>query len=199
MISMARSSLRVLQIRLASISALLIGLLPCTAATQPPEPGYAGAAKPDVTILEYFDYNCPYCRKLAPVLKALLPQDRRVAVIYKEWPIFGDLSIYAARSALAAQWQGKYLIAHNALFSGPELTRTEDLDQALARAGVDTGQLKRDEVGHAADIEVSLKRVAAEARSLSLRGTPGVVLGGKVLPGNIDLDGLKRAIAEARR
>lgn len=196
---MARSSLRVLQICLVSISALLIGLLPCMAAAQTPEPGYAGAAKPDVTILEYFDYNCPYCRKLAPVLKALLAQDRRVAVIYKEWPIFGDLSVYAARSALAAQWQGKYLIAHNALFSGPELTRTQDVDQALARAGIDTAQLKKDEVGHAADIEVSLKGVAAEARSLSLRGTPGVVLGGKVLPGNIDLDGLKRAIAEARR
>jgi predicted DsbA family dithiol-disulfide isomerase len=72
------------------------------AVPQPPESGYVGAAKPDVTILEYFDYNCPYCRKLAPVLRALLVQDRRVAVVYKEWPIFGGISVYAARSALAA-------------------------------------------------------------------------------------------------
>jgi protein-disulfide isomerase len=88
---MATSLMRALQVGLVSIGAVLIvALLPCTAATQPPEPGYVGAAKPDVTILEYFDYNCPYCRKFAPVLRALLVQERRVAVIYKEWPIAAE-------------------------------------------------------------------------------------------------------------
>jgi protein-disulfide isomerase len=189
-----------MQFGLVSIGAVLIlALLPCMAATQPQEPGYVGAAKADVTILEYFDYNCPYCRTLAPVLRALLVQDRRVAVIYKEWPILGDISVYAARAALAAQWQGKYLVAHDALFSGPELTKNQDVDEALARVGIDVARLRKDEVKHAVDIEASLRRNDAEAQSLNLRGTPGVVLGGKVLPGNIGLEGLRQSIAEFRR
>lgn len=200
MISIAKSLTQTMQFGLVSIGAVLIlALLPCMAATQPQEPGYLGAAKPDVTILEYFDYNCPYCRTLAPVLRALLVQDRRVAVIYKEWPIFGGISVYAARSALAAQWQGKYLVAHDALFRGPELTKKQDVDEALARVGIDLARLRKDEVRHAADIEASLERNDAEAHSLNLRGTPGVVLGGKVLPGNIGLEGLRQSIAKFRR
>jgi len=199
-ISMTKSLTQTTQFGLVSIAALLmLALLPCMAATQPPEPGYVGAAKPDVTILEYFDYNCPYCRKLAPVLKALLVQDRRVAVVYKEWPIFGGISVYAARAALAAQWQGKYLVAHDALFSGPELTKKQDVDEALARVGIDVARLRKDETRHAADIDASLERNDAEAHSLNLRGTPGVVLGGKVLPGDIGLKGLRQSIAEFRR
>jgi len=163
------------------------------------EPAYAGAANPDVTILEYFDYNCPYCRKLGPVLEALLAQDQRIAIVYKEWPIFGDVSVYAARSALAAQWQGKYLSAHDALLNGAELTKNQDVDEALARAGIDVVRLKKDSVSHAGDIEASLAHNDAEAHTLNLRGTPGVLLGRRVLPGTIDLDGLKRSIAEARR
>jgi protein-disulfide isomerase len=64
-----------------------------------------GAANPDVTVVEYFDYNCPYCRKLAPSIHALVNNDRKAAVVFKEWPIFGGISVYAARSALASQWQ----------------------------------------------------------------------------------------------
>src|SRR5579863_3020119 len=74
-----------------------------------------GSAKPDVIVVEYFDYNCPYCKKLVPVLNALLSQDRKVAILYKEWPILGDMSMYGAASALAAGWQGKYRAAHDAL------------------------------------------------------------------------------------
>jgi protein-disulfide isomerase len=198
---MAKSRTQTMQFGLVSIGALLIlARLPCMAATQPPEPGYLGAAKPDVTILEYFDYNCPYCRRLAPVLRALLVQDRRVAVVYKEWPIFGGISVYAARSALAAQWQGKYIVAHDALSSGPELTKNQDVDEALARVGIDVARLRKDETRHAVDIEASLERNDAEAHSLNLRGTPGVVvLGGKVLPGDIGLEGLRQSIAEFRR
>ena len=184
---------------LSSGAVLMLGLLLTTAAAQPAEPAYAGAARPDVTILEYSDYNCPYCRKLGPVLKALLAQDPRIAIVYKEWPIFGDVSVYAAKSALAARWQGKYLVAHDALFSGPELAKNQDVDEVLARAGIDLARLEKDKVTHAREIEASLAHNVAEAHALNLRGTPGVVLGGKVLPGTIDLDGLKRAIADARR
>src|SRR5258708_39045315 len=61
-----------------------------------------GARNPDVTVVEYFDYNCPYCKKLIPALQALLAQDPKITIIYKEWPILGPVSVYAASSALAA-------------------------------------------------------------------------------------------------
>ena len=83
----------------------------------------AGPMNADVSIVEYFDYNCPYCKKQVPALKALLAQDPKVAVIYKDWPILGAVSVYAASSALAAGYQGKYLAAHDALISGPRLAK----------------------------------------------------------------------------
>jgi protein-disulfide isomerase len=72
------------------------------------DPGTAilGVENPDVTVVEYFDYNCPYCRKLAPSIHALVDSDHKIAVVFKDWPIFGGISVYAARSALASQWQG---------------------------------------------------------------------------------------------
>src|SRR5579863_4698196 len=82
----------------------------------------AGAADADLRIVEYFDYNCPYCKKIAPDLERLLAQDGKIALVYKEWPILGDVSVIAARAALAARWQGKYLAAHDALMHGPKLT-----------------------------------------------------------------------------
>ena len=84
-----------------------------------------GARHPDVTIVEYFDYNCPYCKKLVPALQALLAQDPKIAVLYKDWPILGDVSVYAASSALAAGYQGKYQVAHDALIGGPRLAKNE--------------------------------------------------------------------------
>src|SRR3979409_2603263 len=90
-----------------------------------------GARNPDVTIVEYFDYNCPYCKQLVPALQALLAQDPKLAVLYKEWPILGPVSQYAAASALAAGWQGKYLLAHDALISGPRLGRNDQVDAIL--------------------------------------------------------------------
>src|ERR1700682_1598284 len=84
-----------------------------------------GARQPDVTIVEYFDYNCPYCKTLVPVLQALLAQDPKIAVLYKDWPILGAVSTYAAASALAAGWQGKYLAAHDPMISGPRLVLDE--------------------------------------------------------------------------
>ncbi len=81
-----------------------------------------GARSADVTVVEYFDYNCPYCRRLAPTLRQLVAGDKKIALVYKDWPVLGDASVFAARCALAAQWQGKYLVAHDALLAGPRLT-----------------------------------------------------------------------------
>src|SRR6266436_9341275 len=96
---------------------------------------------PEVVVVEYFDFNCPFCRKLAPSFQALLKSDPKVAVVYKDWPIFGGVSVYAARCALAAQWQGQYGKAHEALIAAPRLSQNGQVDEALQRAGIDMSQI----------------------------------------------------------
>jgi protein-disulfide isomerase len=158
-----------------------------------------GAAKPDVTIVEYFDYNCPYCKKLVPALLALLAQDPKVAVVYKDWPILGPVSAYAASSALAAGWQGKYLVAHDALISGPRLSQNDQADSILQRAGVNMDTLKKDRVTHAKEIAQLLERNDEEAHALTLEGTPGLVIGRQLVPGIADLSTLKQLVANSRQ
>jgi protein-disulfide isomerase len=158
-----------------------------------------GAAKPDVLIVEYFDYNCPYCKKLVPVLKALLAQDHGVAILYKDWPILGDMSMYGAASALAAGWQGKYLAAHDALISGPRLVQTDQVDGILQMAGIDIDRLTKDRTAHAAQIAALLARNDEEAGALTLKGTPGLVVGRQFVPGIVDLPALKKLVANSRR
>jgi protein-disulfide isomerase len=159
----------------------------------------AGTQNSDVTIVEYFDYNCPFCRELAPDLHSLIAQDHKVAVVYKDWPIFGGVSVYAARAALAATWQGKYSIAHDTLINGPRLTQEDQVTAELKGAGIDTSRLTNDLTNHAAEIDALLKRNDAEAHALGIRGTPGIVVGRQVLPGTVNLAGLKLLVASARR
>ncbi len=165
------------------------------------DPGTApvGARRPDVTVVEYFDYNCPYCKKLVPELQSLLAQDRKIAVLYKDWPILGAVSVYAAVSALAAGWQGKYAVAHDALMSGPRLARNDQVDSVLESAGVNMETLRKDRSGHAQEIAALLERNDAEARALNLTGTPGLVVGRQRVPGVVDLSLLQQLIQHARQ
>jgi protein-disulfide isomerase len=158
-----------------------------------------GAANPEVTVVEYFDYNCPYCRKLAPSIHALVNNDHKVAVVFKEWPIFGGTSVYAARSALASQWLGKYLTAHEALIGAPRLSQAAEVDKTLQNAGINLLELKRTLAAHGAQIDAMLARNNAEAHSLGMRGTPGLLVGRDVSTGIGDLAALQTAVVEARR
>jgi protein-disulfide isomerase len=158
-----------------------------------------GARQPDVTIVEYFDYNCPYCKTVVPTLQALLAQDSKVALIYKDWPVLGPVSTYAASSALAAGWQGKYLVAHDALISGPRLARNEQVDAILQKAGVNMDALKKDRISHAKEIAALLARNDAEAHALTLDGTPGLVVGLQLVPGVASLSFLKKLVANSRQ
>jgi protein-disulfide isomerase len=158
-----------------------------------------GARQPDVTIVEYFDYNCPYCKTVVPTLQALLAQDSKVALIYKDWPVLGPVSTYAASSALAAGWQGKYLVAHDALISGPRLARNDQVDAILQKAGVDMDALKKDRISHAKEIAALLARNDAEAHALTLDGTPGLVVGLQLVPGVASLSFLKKLVANSRQ
>jgi protein-disulfide isomerase len=159
----------------------------------------AGASDGDVILVEYFDYNCPFCKKLAPALQGLLKADARVALVYKDWPILGDVSGYAARSALAAGWQGKYLLAHDTLMAATRLASNGQVDSLLQHAGLNMPQLKADAVSHGTEINALLERNDTEARALGIRGTPGLLVGRHIINGVYTVPGLEQAVAIARR
>jgi protein-disulfide isomerase len=166
---------------------------------QPPVMPAAGAKDADVTIVEFFDYNCPYCKKTAPELLKLLQVDPKVQILYKEWPIFGDVSEYAARSALAANWQSRFLLAHDALIGAPhDLDDNSQVDAVLKSAGVDLTQLARDRTAHASEITAILARDAQEATALGFHGTPGIVVGRQLLPQSLALKDLQELAQNAR-
>jgi protein-disulfide isomerase len=157
-----------------------------------------GARNPDLTIVEYFDYNCPYCKKVVPTFKQLLAEDKKLAIVYKDWPVLGDSSVYAARCALAAGWQNKYFIAHDALLTGPRLTGNDQIEAILRGVGVDLDKLKKDLASHAREITALLARNDAEAHALDLDGTPGILVGRQLMPGGADVDFFRKLISAVR-
>jgi protein-disulfide isomerase len=161
----------------------------------------AGSADPDLVLVEYFDYNCSFCKRLNPVLQALLESDKKVELIYKEWPILSDMSKYAAELALASVWQGKYAAAHEVLMRAPRLSSRTQIESLLQGAGIDMAALTRDLSAHAAEIRAVLQRNDAEAAGVGIRGTPGLLIGRHVVDigGVYQLAGLQQAVAAARR
>ena len=165
------------------------------------EPGAprVGPTDADVTIVVYADYNCGYCKRMEPVLINALKADRRLAVVHKEWPIFGEVSEHAARVALAANYQGRYDAVHRAFMLSPTRLSDKDMvDSAAKRAGVDWTRLMSDLKDHRRDIDAALSRNAREAALLSLQGTPGLVINGYLVPGALSDEALKDIVLKIR-
>jgi protein-disulfide isomerase len=163
----------------------------------------AGAASPvagnpqgDVTVVEFFDYHCGYCKRVAPAVKALLDSDPNVRLVYKELPILGPDSIVAARAALAANRQGKYQGFHDALFAADSLAEPAVLALAAAQ-GLDVERLRADMADPAVTAE--LEKNVAMSTPLGINGTPGFVVGNTVAPGALDLNGLRQMVEAARK
>lgn len=160
-----------------------------------PATPFAGNPKGTVTIVEYFDVNCPQCRVLAPSIEQLIATDRNIRVLYKDWPIFGGVSVDVAKAELAARWQGRYLAAHDALMTAPMRLRTvTDVRTQMRKAGVDLARLDKDLALHGGEIDAILGRNEAEASKLALQGTPGLVIGQFVIPGALSLANLRSVV-----
>ena len=150
----------------------------------------------DVTLVAFSDYRCPYCKRMAEPLAALLAEDRGLRMVVKEIPILGPESLQAAKLALAAQRQGKHAPVHAALMAWRGAL-DDDAVAALARAqGLDLALLRRDAESPA--IASRIERNLALARSLGVEGTPAFVIGDRFIPGAIDPATLRQLIAEAR-
>ena len=155
-----------------------------------------GNPKGDVTLVEFFDYRCPYCKQVEPSLEKLLSTDRQLRFVYKEFPILGPESTMAARAALAANKQGKYAAFHRAAMAIKGQLDDSALFKTAGSVGLDVERLKHDM--ESPDIEAALQANLALAAALNIRGTPGFVIGDQIVPGAIGLDALKHLISDAR-
>ena len=161
-----------------------------------PDMPVAGNPDGDVTIVEFFDFKCPYCHHAYTDLMKLIAGDDKLKVVFVDFPILGPSSVLASRAALAAQQQGKYMEMHKAIFATKGPLNQENLFAIAAEAGLDTDRLKADMGSRAVD--EALARNLKIARDLQLTGTPAFIAGGEVFGGAVPLEHLQ-AIVEAVR
>jgi protein-disulfide isomerase len=164
--------------------------------TKAPGDPVAGDPEGDVTVVEFYDVRCPYCRRMLPVMAELLHGDPHIRLVYKDIPILGPQSVVGAKALLAAQRQGGYQKLHDLVMAGPAGVTEESLRTQAQRAGLDWDRLQRDMADPA--IARRLNDNLALARALGIDGTPAYVIGGKLLPGAIELSELREAVAAAR-
>lgn len=156
-----------------------------------------GDPRGDATLVEFFDYQCPYCKQMEPGLRQLIKDDGRLRVVYKEYPILGPGSTIAARAALAARRQNKYAELHMLLIDSRGELDEERVMSIARTAGLNIDRLKVDM--QAPEIDAILERNAKLARAIGVDGTPGFVIGETLVPGAVEIADLKTMLAGTRR
>ena len=164
-----------------------------------PEIPVVGNASGDITIVEYFDYQCPYCRKVEPELRQVVKDDGKVRLVLKDWPILGPVSVVAARMALASKYQDKFLQAHEALIGVNSKLTEPRIRELLADAGIDVDRLTRDLATNAKALDSILARNNDQATAFGFNGTPSFIVGKFRVPGVLTMAQFDQAIADARK
>ena len=155
----------------------------------------SGNPSGDVTVVEFFDYRCGYCKRAAGAVTQLQKEDARVRIVYKDFPILGEASELAAKAALASRAQGKHQVFHEALFTAKgDITRDTILTVA-GEVGLDAKRLEADMANP--EWQLVIERNRALAKDLGITGTPGFIVGTELVPGALDVNGLKELIARA--
>jgi protein-disulfide isomerase len=159
----------------------------------------AGNGSGDVSVVEFFDYQCPYCRKVEPELRQVVHDDGKIRLVWKDWPILGPMSVVASRMAVASRYQDKFEQAHDALIAlNSKLTEAKIRD-ALSGGGLDVDRLDRDLKEKATEIDATLARNNDQATAFEFRGTPSFIVGKFRVPGVLTMPQFTRAIADARK
>lgn len=164
-----------------------------------PDAPVSGNPKGDLTIVSFFDYNCPFCKRTVEPLNTVLASDGDIRHVYKDWPILAKSSIYGAKLALAARYQDRYEDAYSALMriDGSGISEGR-MQQELERAGFDMKRLEADAKRHDAKIVSLLQRNNAQAESLGLRGTPVFLIGQFLVASALDEAGFRQVVKDAR-
>jgi protein-disulfide isomerase len=164
-----------------------------------PDVPVTGNAAGDISIVEWFDYQCPYCRKLEPELRQVVQDDGKVRLVLKDWPILGPVSVVAARMALACKFQDKYSQAHDALIGVNSKLTEPRINELLAGAGIDVDRVKRDLASNAKTVDAILARNNDQATAFGFRGTPSFIVGKFRVPGALTIAEFEQVIADARK
>jgi protein-disulfide isomerase len=163
-----------------------------------PEIPVLGNPNGDLTVVEYFDYQCPYCKKLAPDIAQVVREDGKIRLVLKDWPIFGAVSRSAAQLALAAKYQNKYQEAHDALIGAKEKLSDANIPELLTKAGVNVEKARQDLQAHQKTVDDVLTRNDKQADAFGFQGTPGFIVGFFRVPGVVEMKVFKQIIADAR-
>jgi len=157
---------------------------------------FIGNPNADITIVEFFDYNCGYCKRALTDIQALVKEDSNIRVVFKEMAILGPTSKTAALWSLAAHKQGKYFDFHVALMqhSGPK--NESELEKLAAKVGLDVEKMKAD--ANSKEIADQFDKDMQISREIGAQGTPAFIIGTQFIPGYIGEDGLKAVVAEER-
>lgn len=157
----------------------------------------AGNPKGDVTIVEFFDYQCGYCKAVIASVDSLLKEDKNIRFVFKELPILGPVSTLAAKAALASEKQGKYYAFHAALMESKERISETSIFETAKSIGLDVEKLKKDMESPA--IDQAIKANIALSGEIGARGTPTFIVGDKLYPGALQLDQMKELVAKIRK
>lgn len=161
-----------------------------------PDTFIAGNPQGDVTIVEFFDYRCGYCKRAQPIIEELLQKDGRIRLALKEFPILGPDSVVASRAAIAAMKQEKYAVFHNALMAAQGQLSEERILRIATDTGLDAVKLRTDMDDP--KIKKIIDRNHKIAQTLNITGTPSFIIGDTLVPGFIDLEQLQQLVAAAR-
>jgi len=153
----------------------------------------------DINIVEWFDYNCPYCRKIDPELRQVVQDDGKVRLVLKDWPILGEVSKVAARMALAAKYQDRFIQAHDAMIGVASRLTEPRIGELLAGAGVDMDRLKAHLATYGKAIDAILARNNAQAEAFGFKGTPSFIVGKFRVPGILTMAEFEMVIKDARK
>lgn len=155
-----------------------------------------GNPQGDAIVVEFFDYNCPYCKRALPIVEQLIALDKDVKLVFREFPILSDGSRFAARAALASRNQGKYEEMHKALMDVKGRVDEANTIEVAKKLGLDIERLRADMMAPEVDQHIELSMELAQA--LGINGTPSFVIGDEVAPGLIQLDRMKTMVEKAR-
>jgi protein-disulfide isomerase len=162
---------------------------------QDPSSPVSGNPNGDVTLVEFFDYRCGFCKRAAGAVTQLQKEDPRVRVVYKDFPILGEPSELAAKAALASKAQGKHQAFHEALLASKSEMNKDEVLRIASDVGLDANRLEADMANP--EWQTVIDRNRALAKDLGISGTPGFIVGTELVPGALDVKGLKDLIARA--
>jgi len=162
-----------------------------------PDSPVGGNSSGNATVVEFFDYNCPYCKMMAPLVTKAEATDPQLRIVYKEFPILGPGSVFAAKAALAAVKQGKYEAFHRALYQVRGHVDEAKVLEVAGTVGLDVGSLEVDMQDKGIDDELTKNQNLAE--TLHITGTPGFVVGDQVTTGATDFETFQSLIGKATK